>query len=190
MAENTEKDTSGQEEVQQLLKTVNAARRDARAFGELYRLLVDRVFRYLYSRVGSRSDAEDLTAQTFLAAYEALPRLRQDDRFLPWLFSIARSKLNDHYRRRRPLSPLDPDGNRSEGQDPLALVILAEQDARLSGLIQALPEQEQELLRLRYLGELRFAEMARLLNRREDAVKKQLYRLLERLHAQMEVGHE
>lgn len=74
------------------LALVQAARRDPRLFGELYLRYVERVFRYLYSRVGSVPEAEDLTSQTFLAALESFARLRQDGHFAPWLFAIARSK--------------------------------------------------------------------------------------------------
>jgi len=57
-------------------------------------------------------------------------------------------------------------------------------------LIRALPEEEHELIRLRYIAELSFSEIGRLLNRSEDAVKKSLYRLLARLQSQLEVSHE
>jgi RNA polymerase sigma-70 factor (ECF subfamily) len=60
----------------------------------------------------------------------------------------------------------------------------------LAQLIAALPEDERELLRLRFLASLSFPEMARLLRRNEEAVKKSLYRLLARLHDQVEVTHD
>ena len=53
-------------------------------------------------------------------------------------------------------------------------------------MIIALSDEEQELIRLRYAAELGFAEIARLLNRKEDAVKKSLYRLLDRLQNRLE----
>jgi len=173
-----------------LIQAVIAAKKDNGLFGELYRLSVKRVFRYLYSRTGNREDAEDLTAQTFLSAYEAFYRLKRDDRFIPWLFSIARNKLNDHYRKRKPLSPLDSADHVSENHNLLTEVIQSEQTARLGELIRSLPEKDQELLRLRFLAELQFSEMGDVLHRREDTVKKQVYRLLSRIQKQMEVSHE
>jgi len=179
----------GREDQQLLLETVRAARKDNHAFGELYRQTVEQVFRYLYSRTGSRADAEDPTAQTYLAALEAIGNLRREDRFLAWLFSIARSKLHDFYRR-IPQPALEPQDDIPFEEDPLADLIRQEETALLSDLICQLPEHEQELLRLRCLGRLPFADIAKLLNKREDAVKKQLYRLLHRLQVQMEVSHE
>jgi RNA polymerase sigma-70 factor (ECF subfamily) len=69
-------------------------------------------------------------------------------------------------------------------------VIRSEEDDALTKLIDSLPEDERELIRLRYVAVLSFAEIGHLLNRREEAVKKSLYRLLARLQSQLEVPHE
>jgi RNA polymerase sigma factor (sigma-70 family) len=74
-----------------------------------------------------------------------------------------------------------------ERQDLLVEVIRSEQIDQLSALIQSLGDDEQELLRLRYVADLSFSEMADLLGKRQDAVKKSLYRLQARLQSQMEV---
>src|SRR5512145_1244886 len=78
---------------------VRAAQTDAQAFGALYDRYVQRVYRYCYYRTNSPPDAEDLTAQIFLAALEGLTRYRQDGHFAGWLFSIARKKVADFHRR-------------------------------------------------------------------------------------------
>src|SRR5690606_23373838 len=86
---------------------VRAARGDPAAFAALYRRYVGPVYRYLYSRLGHAAEAEDLTAQVFSEALQALPRYRERKRFAAWLFAIARRRLADHYRRQRPSEPLD-----------------------------------------------------------------------------------
>jgi RNA polymerase sigma-70 factor (ECF subfamily) len=65
-------------------------------------------------------------------------------------------------------------------------VIQDEELSQLRRLIQGLAAPDQELIRLRFVAELSFAEIAELLGRREDTVKKSLYRLLARLKDQME----
>jgi RNA polymerase sigma-70 factor (ECF subfamily) len=74
----------------------------------------------------------------------------------------------------------------AEVDDALGSVIQDEELGRLQFLIKKLDNDERELIRLRYVAELSFAEIADLLGKREDAVKKSVYRLLERLKGQME----
>ncbi len=172
------------------LKIIKTARKDPGVFGELYKLYVEQVFRYLYSRLGNVHEAEDITAQTFLAAFESFDKFRQDGHFASWLFSIARNKAMDHFRRCRNSTSIDEVGEISVENDPLHEVIQSEQAAALSRLIRALPEDERELLRLRFLAAMSFPEIAHLLHRNEEAVKKSIYRLLARLHSRLEVSNE
>lgn len=172
------------------LRIIKAAREDPKAFGELYKLYVEAVFRYLYSRIGNVHEAEDITAQTFLVAFESFDRFREDRHFASWLFTIARNKAMDHFRQRKNLSSMDEAANISVENDPLSSVIQVEQMAALSKLIQALPEEDRELLRLRFLAAMSFPEIAHFLHRNEGTVKKSVYRLLARLHSQLEVSNE
>jgi len=172
------------------LRIIKAARQDPKVFGELYKLYVGQVFRYLYSRVGDVHEAEDATAQTFLVAFESFDKFRQDGHFASWLFTIARNKAVDHFRQRKKTSSIDEVADFPVDNDPLYGVIQSEQTVALSTLIQALPEEDRELLRLRFLATMSFPEIAHFLHRNEDAVKKSIYRLLARLHSQLEVPNE
>lgn len=176
-------------EEQRVSQIIAAARRDPRAFGELYLLYSQPVFRYLYSRIGGFPEAEDATAQTFLAVLERLPKYRQDGYFASWLFSIARNKAMDHFRKQRKETSLDEAELLPDDTNLLQQVIKTERAAALSRLIRTLPEDEQELIRLRYLADLNFAEIGYMLGQKEDTVKKSLYRLLARLKVQLEDSH-
>ena len=168
---------------------IAAARQDPRVFGELYSLYAQSVFRYLYSRIGSLADAEDATAQTFLAALEQLPKYRHDGYFASWLFSIAHHKAMDHFRKQRKETSLDEADLFPEDATPYQQVIKTERMDTLSRLIRTLSKDEQELIRLRYVADLNFAEIGHMRNQKEDTVKKSLYRLLARLKAQLEDYH-
>jgi len=164
---------------------ITAALENPSAFGRLYDRLQP-IYRYVYSRVGSAHEAEDITSQTFMAAYESLARYRERGQFSAWLFRIARSKLNDHFRRSRREVRLEAAGEILEREDALGTLIRAEELSQIRSIIKDLDEDEQELIRLRYVADLSFVEIAELLGRREDAVKKSVYRLLARLKSQME----
>ena len=85
---------------------IEAARQDPRKFGDLYLLYAQPVFRYLYSRIRNVPEAEDAIAQTFLAALEQIPK-KHDRYFASWLFSIARNKAMDYFRKQRKETPLN-----------------------------------------------------------------------------------
>ena len=168
---------------------VRAAQTDTRAFAMLYDRYVQRLYHYCYHRTNNVRDAEDLTAQTFLAALEAFPHYRRDGHFAAWLFTIARHKVVDYYRR-TPNVPLEESMVTPLHSDLAGEAENSQQKGILVRAIRALPEEEQELIRLRYVAELSFAEIAKTLHKSEDTTKKMLYRLLARLKSQMEAGHE
>ncbi len=166
---------------------VRAALHDLGAFAELYRRYVGPVYRYLYSRLGHAAEAEDLTAQVFSEALQALPGYRERERFAAWLFSIARRRAADHFRRLRPHEPLDerlPDP--AKDADLLAQALRAEALERLAELVGGLSEAEQELLRLRFAGGLSYAEIGAVVGKQEGTVKMAMHRLLRRLEQDWE----
>lgn len=159
---------------------VRAARHDRETFDRLYRRYVDQVYRYCYSRVGHRADAEDLTAQTFLAALQGLPDYDGRGSFAAWLFGIARHKCADHHRRAyaNPGEPLEavPGLPDPDVADP-------ERRAHLSGVLDcvrraldALTPDRREALRLRFWGGLKHQEIAAVMGRSEDAAKMLVWR--------------
>ncbi len=172
------------------IASIEAAKQDPAEFEQLYRIYIQPVFKYFYSHVGNRHDAEELTAQTFLAALERLPGYRNNGHFPAWLFSIARNKAADFYRRRGRLVETELRDDLPAATDVSANLYEASRIDTISKIIRSLPENEQELLRLRFVADLSFAEIAVLQGRKMDAVKKQFYRLLTRLQMQMETENE
>ena len=162
---------------------------DPAALGHLYEFYVRPVFRYLHSQISDTADAEDVTSQTFLSAFEALPRYRHQGHFAAWLFTIARRKATDHFRRRRAQIDFDDLAMPADGPDPASHVIRSQDLQDLSKRIKALSHEEQDILLLRYVADLSFADIGALIGKSEEAAKKSLYRLLARLRGQMENDH-
>ena len=167
-----------------------AALHDPASFQTLYDRWVTRVYRYLYVQTGSAADAEDLTSAVFLAAYQSLPRYRPQGHFGAWLFTIARNQYRSQGRKLRREVDLEAAGSLSDDADLQGEADRHDEIIRLRCMLQSLPGDEQELIRLRYTAGLSFADMASVLNRKVDAVKKSLYRLQERLQHQWEVQND
>ncbi len=170
---------------------IETAWRDPATFTRLYLAHVRPVYRYIFSKVGDITVTEDLTAQVFLEALEGLPGYRYDGQFAAWLFGIARHKVSDHYRsQHRELTTEDVNVEPTNKGDILSTLILTEDVQHMSALIQNLDEQDRELLRLRFIAQLNFGEIAQLTHSNTEKTKKKIYRLLGRLRQQMELNHD
>ncbi len=165
---------------------VLAAQQNPALFIVIYNRWAVPIYQYFYHRTGEMSNAEDLTSQLFLAAYQALPRYRHRGHFPAWLFTIARNLAKEHYRKQGREVSLELARNLASSSNPPAEHGQSDEIRRLVQLVRSLPEEEQELIRLRYVAELSFADMATVLSKREDAVKKSLYRLQARLQRLLE----
>ena len=172
-------------DVSEEARLVRAAESDPAAFASLYRRYVAPIYRYLYWRLGHAADAEDVTAQVFTEALERLSGYRERGSFAAWLFTIARRRAADYYRRQRAHAALDEKAlqRQSSGSDPLRDALRSESLQRLAQLVAGLDAEKQELLRLRFAGGLSYKEIAAVVGSSEAAVKMAVHRLLRRLRA-------
>ena len=161
------------------------AAHDPEAFSDLFDRYALRIYRYCYSRVHHRESAEDITSQVFQDALEHIDQYRPISSFAAWLFTIARRRVADHYRRAKPTEALTEELSQ-ENPEVLASVIQKERLQQLESSLQTLEDNELELLRLRFAAGMRYKEIAALVDKTPSAVKIATYRLLGRLKAKME----
>jgi RNA polymerase sigma-70 factor (ECF subfamily) len=150
------------------------ATHDADAFGELYDRFVERVYRYLYFRTGSHPEAEDLTEQVFLKAWEAIGRYRWQGRpFLAWLYRLAHNVHIDHVRSTRPTTSLSNDQRPLDIPSPSAPLELARAlDAEmLAGALNELTFEQQQVIVMKFIEGLDNEQIAQTMDRREGAIR-------------------
>lgn len=149
-----------------------AQRGDAQAFGCLYETYADRVFNYLLSRVCDSAIAEDLTAETFVKALQAIHGYRwRDLPFGAWLFRIAHNALVDHWRssaRKNTTSLEESDVLSDQTVDPFNQVVTWQE---LEWGMAQLTDLQREAVALRFIAGLSIAETAKAIQRSEEAVK-------------------
>jgi RNA polymerase sigma-70 factor (ECF subfamily) len=165
------------------------AKRNLAAFERLYRRWVAPVYRYFRYRVNQDKEAEDLTSQVFLKVFEQLPNYTEKGQFPAWLFTIVRHQAADHFRSDQPDVPLEDLNLKDDQVNLLEQATRSDDLKRLGRLIQALPEPEQELIRLRFVAQLTYKDIAVIQGSKQDAIRKQVSRLLARLQEQMEEDH-
>jgi RNA polymerase sigma-70 factor (ECF subfamily) len=165
---------------------LDAMQGDPSGLAAVYDFYAHRIHRYFYSRVENAEDAEDLTAQTFMSVIEALPYYQHRGQFTAWIFQIAQSKAMDFFRRNHSKVRKDASVSDRVFDETLENIVQAQTIDTLRVIIKMLREDERELLRLRFVVDLSYIEIADLVGRKEDAVRKSVNRILERLHVQME----
>ena len=173
---------------------VSAAQQNPAKFEHLYLKWLKPVYRYFYFRLGNIKDAEDLTSQVFLIAYKDLPGYRRRGSFSTWLFSIAHARLVDHYRKgsRKAAREIAIEDLKIPSNSPalLSQAVKKSEIEQLFTLLKSLNEKEQALICLRFMAELSYREIGQILHYKEDAVRKSISRLLNRLKIQMENNHD
>jgi RNA polymerase sigma-70 factor (ECF subfamily) len=153
-------------------------RQEEDAFTAVYERHKAPIYNYLYRLSGSRELADDLTHDTFLSAYESLPKLRPDSNITPWLYRIASNRFRDFLRRKRVINWL-PWGDSPREEASLATRgeedTLPEREAVQAALQTMKPEYAMCLV-LR-LGEgFSSEETARILGISPEAVRMRLSR--------------
>jgi RNA polymerase sigma-70 factor (ECF subfamily) len=162
---------------------------DAEAFGLLYEQYAEMIFRYVYSHLDNRLDAEDLTEEIFLRAWRALPKY--DERGLPFsafLFRIARNSLIDYYRQHKAVQSIDDLELQSHEIGPEEAVTANIENHDLRKTIAALREDYRNVLVFRFLSGLSPDETAQLMQRSVGAVRVLQHRALSALKDLLERG--
>ena len=167
---------------------------DAQAFGRLYESRLDAIYRYVYFRVGDTAQAEDMTEEVFVKAWEALPAYRPGrNPFSSWLYRIAHNLVVDHYRRKpneQVAAEVDPD-SQPDPTPSLEEKLVEQQDrADLAEAIQQLSDEEQQVVVLRFVEGLPHRQVARIIGKSEAASRVIQHRALAALAAMLGAGEK
>ena len=161
---------------------IERAKTDSEAFGQLYQRYVDRIYNYIYYRVGNANEAEDLTARTF---FQALKKIGSyENRGIPfsaWLYRIAHNLVANWHRQqsRHKSIPLeDLAVVRSKRPDPSQMAEKRETQGELISAIHQLADDRQQLLILKFVERLPNAEIGKVMGRTESSIKSLYHRTL------------
>src|SRR3954452_23036735 len=176
-------------EAQRVRALVDRAQQgDRAALEELYLIHFDRIYGYLHVSVGNRHDAEDLTTQTFLKMLESINKFRwQSAPFSAWLFRIAHNLSMDHFRSRRRWQPEEDVPEVPGSEEPSAELAAMQSIGRQSmlELIEKLSPEQQQVLTLKFVFNFPNADVAKILDKTEGAIKSLQHRALASLQKQI-----
>jgi RNA polymerase sigma-70 factor (ECF subfamily) len=161
---------------------------DADAFGELYSRYLDAIYRYIFFRIGEQREAEDLTENVFLKAWEALPGYKDfGNPFSSWLYRIAHNIVVDYHRKIKPIihegdSESIQDQVIDEAANTLTVLIEAEDLQALAKAINQLTSEQQQVIILRFIEELSHAEISKIIGKNEGTCRMIQHRALTALN--------
>jgi RNA polymerase sigma-70 factor (ECF subfamily) len=155
------------------------------AFQRIYDLFARKVLNFIYRMVASKEEAEDLTQETFVTVYQKLASLKDNEKFEPWLFRIARNNVYQKYRHHTPLTVSvdvqDEDGRIvaelvDERKDPQESYEAGELEHVVRKVIADLPDKYREVFILSALHNLSYQEIADIVGRSLPSVKTDIHR--------------
>ncbi len=164
---------------------------DVEAFAVLVRRYARPLSAYIAGRIGDRHTADDLTQDVFLRAYRSLSRgaFAGAASLKTWLFTIANNAVIDHHRhraRRPKTTSQKPAHDRADAaSDPAHLTEQAEQAERARRLIAKLPDAQQQVITMKLLGQLSFAEIAEVLGCPVATARSRMRYGLMKIHEQL-----
>ncbi len=170
------------DELSDEVQLVEQAKTDPEAFGKLYEIYVEKIYNYVYYRIGNRQDAEDLTAKVFHRALNHIPNYNNKGvPFAAWLYRIAHNLVanwhRDHKRRKVvALEQVTLSGKKQE--NPHHAAERSNEAELLLAAIQKLPPERQELLTLKFAEKMSNAEIGQVMGRSEGAIKSLYHRTL------------
>ncbi len=135
------------------LTVEQALRGDQQAFEMLIRAYSRTVFVHAFAVLQNRAEAEDIVQETFLKAYKSRRALKDAEKFLSWICTIARNTARDHLKKRKP-EPLPEDADEimdTTAAKPDRELEALESRERIHRVLSSLPEQYRLALTLRYM---------------------------------------
>lgn len=168
---------------------LRAIKKDQEAFGELYDRHVVRVYRHLYYMLGNAAEAEDLTAQTFLRAWEAIGRYEvRGAPFVSWLLRIAHNLGVSHLRSKRESAQLH-DGivDDKPRRDPESVLEQSADEELVREAILRLRDEQRQVIILRFIEDLDYREVAEIIGKSVAAIRVIQHRALNSLRKQMKL---
>ena len=163
----------------------SAKKGDIGAYRQIYEAFARKVLNFIYRMVDSVEEAEDLTQETFVTVYQKLSTLKDDSKFEPWLFRIARNYVYQRYRSRPPASvsidEIDGEGQAvtelaDDRKNPDEAFLARELGGVVQQVVNALPEKYREVFVLSAIQHRSYQEIAEIVGRSLPSVKTDIHR--------------
>lgn len=162
---------------------IEAAKLNPEKFGPLYDKYYKQIFGYVYQRMDCKETAFDLTSQVFLKALTNIEKYEYKGvPFASWLYRIAHSEVMQLFRTKKNARTINADvGDLKHICEEVEEEYMEQYQKILMTVIKDLPEDDLQLVELRFFEKRAFKEIAEILNITETNAKVKLYRILDKV---------
>ncbi len=175
-------------QLQEKILLAKIRQKDPDAYAQVYDTHIDGIYRFIYFKVPTTEIAEDVTSEVFLKAWEYLTANegRSVKHLRAFLYTIARNKVTDYYRKKALGREISLEGARPENQPnlqtrELGLTFREDANPLLQKQIRKLKDEYQEIILLRFVEDLTIKEIARVVGKSNGAIRVTIHRALKAL---------
>jgi len=160
-----------------------------RVFSEIYDQYIEKIYRFIFLKVGSEEVAEDLASETFLRVWEKFRDEKKNPIENPkaFLYQIAKNLVIDYYRKKGQVQTISAESDLigDPRQDLEEKALLASDMDRVRLALAKLKQEHQNVIIWHYLDDLSISEVAKLLNKSEQATRVLIHRALKALRSEL-----
>jgi RNA polymerase sigma-70 factor, ECF subfamily len=157
-------------------------------FSKIYDKCIDKIYRFIFLKVSSKEIAQDLCSETFLKGWEAYKNNPKIENPSAFLYRIARNLVVDHYRQKGRVQLVSPEFVPIADQNPgiEERAALSSDLEQVKVVLADLKEDYQNVIIWRYLDDLSIPEVAKMMDKSEEATRVTLHRALKVLRGEMD----
>lgn len=175
-----------EKEIHQLIK--KAKNGEPEAFGVIYDLFLDKIYRFIYLKVTNREEAQDLSQQVFVRAWEAINRFEDEGLpFASWLYRIARNLVIDFYRTRKDHFSLKEDIGLINPDDLEEKMFRHEKQEEIQRALEQLNDEQKDIIILRFVEDLPYREISQITKKNPASLRILQHRALNKLRKSLKV---
>jgi RNA polymerase sigma-70 factor (ECF subfamily) len=159
-----------------------AQKLDREAFGLIYDHFSEKLYKFIYFRVGHKELAEDILADTFVKAWTRIQQVDSAKAFRSWLYQIAKNNIIDYYRVKKVTVDLEEVVDiLVDATSPVDEVNLIIEQRIVLELIELLPPDQKEIIRYKFFEDLENIEIAQIMGKSEGTIRVIQHRAINKL---------
>jgi len=166
--------------------------KDTDAYGQIYDIYVERIYRFIYFKVRTRLEAEDLTSEAFLKAWQYIKEGKQIKNLNAFIYTVARNLVVDHYRaqaKKYNYEEVIADDFSSNINIAEKMEVKSDAEEVLRA-IKTLKDEYSEVIILRFLDDLSISEIADIINKTSNNTRVLVHRALSALKKSLKVDQK